>query len=223
MRTFWERVVLPQLFTAITLRYHDVDRINRARNPRSVIANGQFMLFGRESYERLGGHEAVCGDVVEDLALAQTVVAKGGRLLLAHADDLMETRMYSSLRGIIEGWTKNLAQGSRRTVPRWLAPAVPWLLALFTLTAWVLPPVLLVASIFTALPAGVPTWALVASAASVVCWVAVNAALHVPPQHGLIYPLGATVVALLFVRSALRGGRVHWRGRHYRATGRPRA
>ncbi|NJD11088.1 MAG: glycosyltransferase [Gemmatimonadetes bacterium] len=216
MLTFWERVILPQLFTAISIRYHDVERISQTRRPRGAIANGQFMLFRRDSYERIGGHEAVHEEVVEDMALAQAVVEDGGRLLLAHADDLMETRMYRSLRGIIEGWTKNLAQGSRRAVPAWLAPLAPWLIALVTLAAWVVPPVLLVASIFEPLLPGVQSWALAAAGAGAACWVLVNAALRAPPQHGLVYPLGALAVALLFVRSAIRGDRVVWRERRYR-------
>jgi chlorobactene glucosyltransferase len=215
MQTFWERVVLPQLFTSIALRYHDVTRINRAQRPCSVIANGQFMLFTREAYERLGGHEAVRAEVVEDMALAQAVVGNGGRLLLSHADDLMETRMYRSLRGIIEGWTKNLAQGSRMAVPPWLAPVIPWAAALVTLAVWVLPPAVLAVSPFVHLRAGVQTWAALATAASAVCWMAVNATMRIPPQHGLVYPLGAVIAALLFVRSALRGERVEWRGRRY--------
>ena len=215
MLSFWERVVLPQLFTGITLRYHDVDRVNRTRRPRGAIANGQFMLFRRSAYERIGGHQAVRGEVVEDMALAQAVVAADGQLLLAHAEDLMETRMYRSLAGIIEGWTKNLAHGSRRAVHPWLAPVAPWLLAIFTLAAWVLPPVLLVLSLFGVVGAGVQGWALLVSAASVLCWMAVNVVLRAPPQHGLLYPLGATVIALLFLRSALRGDRVEWRGRRY--------
>jgi len=215
MLTFWERIVLPQLFTMITLRYHNVDRINRSRRPRDVIANGQFMLFRRAAYERIGGHEAVRAEVVEDMALAQAVVAGGGRLELAHADDLMETRMYRSLHGISEGWTKNLAQGSRRAVPAWLAPVTPWLIALFMVAVWVVPPVLLGLSLFTAVGDSVRGWSLPAAVASAVCWMLVNAVLRAPPQHGLGFPLGATVVALLFVRSALRGQRVQWRGRRY--------
>jgi len=144
MLTFWERVVLPQIFTTITLRYHDVERISRTRNPREVIANGQFMMFRREAYERIGGHESVRNDVVEDMALAQQVVASGGRLLLRHADDLMDTRMYRSLAEISEGWTKNLARGAARAVPGWLAPFAPWLLALFVVLVWSVAPVVLV-------------------------------------------------------------------------------
>ena len=56
--TFWERVVMPQIWLLLALRYHP-DRVNRARRERDVIANGQFILVPRESYEAAGTHAAV--------------------------------------------------------------------------------------------------------------------------------------------------------------------
>lgn len=215
MLSFWERVVLPHLFTLITLRYHDVERVSFARNPRDVIANGQYMLFRRSTYKSIGGHEAVQAEVVEDLALAQHIVASGGSLLLAHADDLMDTRMYRSLGGIMEGWTKNLALGSARTVGGWLAPLVPWIVGAFTLAVWVLPFVLLVSSMFVHLPGAMIQWSVIVVSASALSWMATNLTMKAPPQHGLLYWLGALVVGLLFFRSALKGRTVDWRGRRY--------
>ena len=69
------------------------------------------MIFTREGYQAIGGHESVRDTVVEDLRLAQRVVEEDRRLFAAHAENLMETRMYRSLRGIIEGWSKNVALG----------------------------------------------------------------------------------------------------------------
>ena len=215
MITFWERVVLPQIFTLIILRFHDVDRVSRARRPRDVIANGQYMLFTRAAYQAVGGHEAVHDDVVEDLALAQRIIAAGRNLRLAHADDMMEVRMYRSLGGIMEGWTKNLALGSRRTVRPLLAPLVPWVLAAFTFAAWVLPPALLVLSLVSPVGDSLRGWTLPVTAASVVTWALVHLAMRIPPQHALLYPLGAAVITLLFVKSGARGSRVVWRGREY--------
>ncbi|MHC4218765.1 MAG: glycosyltransferase family 2 protein, partial [Planctomycetota bacterium] len=40
------------------LRMFPFSRTSRARSPRP-FANGQFMLFRREAYERIGGHEGV--------------------------------------------------------------------------------------------------------------------------------------------------------------------
>lgn len=215
MNTFWERVVLPQIFTLIILRFHDVDRVSRARRARDVIANGQYMLFTREAYEAVGAHEAVRDDVVEDLALAQRIIAAGRTLRLAHADDMMEVRMYRSLGGIMEGWTKNLALGSRRTVAPLLAPVLPWLLAAFTFAVWVLPPTLLALSLVSPIGDSLRGWTLTVTFASVVTWALVHLSMRIPPQHALLYPLGAAIITVLFVRSGLRGARVVWRGREY--------
>jgi chlorobactene glucosyltransferase len=215
METFWERVVLPIMFTTISVRYADLERLSRTRKPRAVIANGQFMLFRRAAYERLGGHQAVRAEVAEDLCLAQAVVAGGGRMALAHADDMMETRMYRSLGGIIEGWTKNLALGSRNAVGPTLAPLAPWLIGLFVLAMWTLPPVLLLLALFGLVSSALTGWALTATAASLVCWLLINVELRVPPLVTLFYPVGGLLTGALFFRSALRGRRVEWRGRRY--------
>lgn len=214
---FWERIVLPHVFVAIMLRFHDVKRIADARSPRDVIANGQFMMFTREGYEKIGGHESVRGNVVEDLRLAQRVVEEGGKVYAGHAEDLMETRMYRSLRGIIEGWSKNLASGSRQSVPQWISPVVPWLIGLGALFFWVVPPTVLVCSFFTPLQGFWVGWSIAATFVSVAFWLAIHLLFRIPLLHALLYPIGAVVTAFMFFRSALRGETVAWRGREYRS------
>lgn len=214
--TFWERLVMPQILTVITSRYLDGRRVSDARNPRDVIANGQFILVSRDAYEAVGGHEAVRCEVVEDLRLAQRFAEAGKRLFLAYAPDLMQTRMYRSLREIVRGWTKNLALGSRATVDAWLRPAIPWLAAAFLVAYWFTPAVLLVLGLLGWTSGLLLSWSAVAVAASVAFWSLVNLQMHVPVGYALLYPLGALAAAALFVMSALRPERVLWRGREYR-------
>jgi chlorobactene glucosyltransferase len=219
METFWERIVLPQIFTLITLRFRDLRRVNRARRPRNVFANGQFLLIRRAAYEAIGGHEAMRREVVEDVCIAQRLRAEGRRLFVAHAEELMETRMYRSFTGIAEGWSKNLAEGARRTVPRWLAPFVPWLIVAFIALFWIVPPVMLALSIagITA-DGGVRAWSVAVTAFSVFYWASLNVRMRVPPLHAVFYPLGALVAALLCARSAVQGASFRWKGRKYGAT-----
>jgi chlorobactene glucosyltransferase len=216
MLGFWERLILPHIFAILTMRFHDIRRVNRTKNPRDVIANGQFMLFRRAAYEAIGGHEAVRGEVVEDLALAQQVVASGRRLFIAHAHDIMDTRMYRSLEGIIEGWTKNLALGSRRAAPRWVAPFVPWMVVVFLLVMWVIPPTVLAAGLLTPLAgAAAALWALWVTVLSLLFWLFVMLWMRVPALYAFAYPVGAALAAALFARSAIRGVHVAWKGREY--------
>lgn len=112
--TFWERLVQPHFFVLLGIRYGSAERLNRNTDPRHAIANGQFILVTRESYEALGGHQAVKDQVVEDLALAQAYTAAGLAVRFAGAEQVMATRMYASLREIVDGWTKNAFNGMRR-------------------------------------------------------------------------------------------------------------
>ncbi|MFW6201890.1 MAG: glycosyltransferase, partial [Gemmatimonadota bacterium] len=214
MKTFWERVVLPMIGLVIRLRYPRLERVNRNRDPARTFANGQFILVRREAYEAVGGHEAVRGEIVEDVGLAQRFVAAGRRVFMAHAERLMETRMYRSLAGIVEGWSKNLALGSRLVAPPALRPAMPWIAVAGLVLVWIAPPVALAASILAG-PGPLRTWAIGATAASVLYWAGVYLVHRESWLYALLYPLGAGVAAWLFVRSARLGERVEWKGRRY--------
>ena len=107
---------MPQIWLLLGLRYHPRE-VNRARRERDVIANGQFILTTREAYDAVGTHAAVRHEVAEDLALAQAYLRHGRRIHFAFAERLMETRMYQSLPQLVEGWSKNVYLGGRRSFP----------------------------------------------------------------------------------------------------------
>jgi chlorobactene glucosyltransferase len=215
MGSFWERLIQPQIFTMIAMRYYDLGRVNRSRSVSGAIANGQFLLIRRDVYETIGGHEALRGAVVEDQSIAQRVVATGHRLFVGHARDLMETRMYRSLRELVEGWTKNLALGSRQAVPGIFAPFTPWLIAAWIILIWILPPLIMVSAFFSPAFEELYAWSALATALSLVFWLAIYIRAGVSPLYALVYPVAALFTAGLFIRSALRGPRVEWKGRQY--------
>jgi len=76
--TFWERVVMPQIWFLLALRYQPA-AVNRARQERDVIANGHFILTARRAYEAAGTHAAVRHEVAEDLGLAKNIYLGGRR------------------------------------------------------------------------------------------------------------------------------------------------
>jgi hypothetical protein len=216
--TFWERLVMPQIWLLLGLRYHP-SRVNRARRERDVIANGQFILTTRESYEAIGTHEAVRQEVAEDLALAQAYHRAGRRLHFTFAERLMETRMYHGLGHLVEGWSKNMYLGGQRSFPREpvLRALVPVMLAMAFLF-WLVPPALLAVAGVTEGPAPA---AAAAIALSALFWMLVSYGMQIPPWYGLLYPLGALVALLIAARSIWRGAaRVEWRGRVYQGLGR---
>jgi chlorobactene glucosyltransferase len=216
--TFWERVVMPQILLLLGVRYHP-RRVNQARHPGGVIANGQFIMTSREAYDAVGTHAAVRQEVAEDLALAQCYVRAGRRIHFAFADRLMETRMYRSRTELVEGWSKNLYLGARRSFPdqpwrRRLAPLTLTLAPLF----WLLPPAVLLAGGLGLVSGRGEPAALAATVATVVFWMLVSYGMKIPVIYGLAYPVGAATTLYIVLRSAWRGARrVEWRGRVYRS------
>jgi GT2 family glycosyltransferase len=112
--------------------------IVEANDPSSDVAfaAGPFMLFRRSAYDAIGGHRALAGEVVEDLALARTIKTSGFRLRYVLGLDAVDLQMYPNLSALWEGWTKNWFLGLDRNIPKALAAggvvvlmfASPWIL-----------------------------------------------------------------------------------------------
>jgi chlorobactene glucosyltransferase len=218
--TFWERVVMPQIWLLLAVRYHPA-RVNRARRERDVIANGQFVLVPRASYEAVGTHEVVRGEVAEDLAMAQQFHRAGRRLHFAFAERLMQTRMYRSLPEMVEGWSKNMYLGGRLSFPgQPLLQALVPLMLIASFAFWLIPPAALAV---TGGRGAAGAAALVATGLSTLFWILISIGMRIPAWYGLLYPLGALVALGIGIRSVWRGGRtVEWRGRAYTVSGDPR-
>jgi len=215
METFWERLVQPQIFFTMVLRFFDLEASMRKGRWRECIANGQFMLFRREAYEALGGHAAVKDEVVEDLVMAQIVVRAGRRLSVRMAETAFATRMYRSLPDLVAGWSKNIVQGGLATMPPRLRPFVAPFSALSGFVLWLLPPLALAGALAGVGGPGLALWASLAVGVSILHWALFTARMGASPAYGVLYPLGAAVGMYIFLRSWVRGRRVEWKGRAY--------
>ena len=217
--SFWERVVMPQVFYMIATRYGGAGEVNRAKRARDKIANGQYLCFPRASYDTLGGHESVRGKAAEDLALAQLVCERGMRGELAIGPDDLSTRMYTSLEEVVNGWTKNMVTAGADSLPPGVLPRLllPVLLLVSPLIS--LAPVLtLVAAAFVPMAAGAVMWATVCSALLVMWWGFIYVrAFRLSPLYAITLPLGAMVVLFIIARATVRGRGVEWKGRRYQA------
>lgn len=216
--SFGERLVQPQVFTLLGLRFRNLDDLVEGAGERDAIANGQYILIDRRIYQEIGGHEAVRGEVVEDLRLAQHLTGAGHRLSLRGARGAFATRMYHSLGEVIDGWTKNLATGARQAAGPWAPLALAGIVA-YALMMWVVPP--LATTWVFGRSAGDPAhdlliWGLTTTLAGLGVWALIYRRFEVSPAYAFLYPLGAVLVAFIAVRSGLRGSRrIEWKGRRY--------
>jgi chlorobactene glucosyltransferase len=216
MLTFWERIVQPSVFVMMAVRFPDASRQLPAKRWREAIANGQYMLFRRDVYDALGGHEAVHHEVVEDLRLAQIVVKGGWRLSIRRAEEALATRMYTGLGELVGGWSKNIATGAMLTLPPWTRRLAMPVSIVVHAALWLLPPAALVAALLGAGASALLAWSATVVGISVLFWAFITSQMGAPPGYGLLYPLGALVSGWILLRSWLRGRRVEWKGREYR-------
>lgn len=88
---------------------------SKVNDPKSetVFAVGPFMLFRRTAYQQIGGHQAVAGQVVEDVELARRIKQYGLKFYYALGHELASVRMYQTSAALWEGWTKNWYLGSQ--------------------------------------------------------------------------------------------------------------
>ncbi len=221
MESFWEKLLQPQFFVLLVLRFPNLLWPTPRRRWRSAIANGQYILIAREAYDRLGGHRAVAGEVVEDMRLAQELVRAGTRLTVRAAEDGLETRMYQTLPDIVAGWGKNLYTASQQTVPGWLRPVIAPLSMVVGAVLWLVPPlVLAVVGMQTLVsgsePSAILIWAALATGAGLLFWTLATGRMGISRLYGVLYPIGAGLAGLIYLRSWMRGSRIRWKDREYR-------
>jgi chlorobactene glucosyltransferase len=72
---FWEKVIQPQVFTILSMRYGGTESVTEATRVSHKIANGQCIFVTHDSYNSIGGHGAVRTSAAEDLMLAQKFFA----------------------------------------------------------------------------------------------------------------------------------------------------
>jgi glycosyltransferase involved in cell wall biosynthesis len=198
--SFWEMATLPVVFAELARQYPPA----KVSDPNSPIAaaNGQFILVRRATYEAVGGHAAVAGQILEDVALATAVKNSGRKIRFRYAADRVRTRMYRNFRQLREGWTKNLVL---------LFPNPGWL-ALKSLILWAVPWTVLVLFLD-----GVVRWISIFVAAFLYLTMRLRRANFTTDMTLLASLFGMPMFAYLLLRSkrAYATHNVSWKGRTY--------
>jgi hypothetical protein len=73
-----------------------------------VAANGQLLVVDTVIYHRSGGHDAVRGEVLDDVALLRAVKRVGGRGVVVDGTDVATCRMYDDAESLVDGYAKSL-------------------------------------------------------------------------------------------------------------------
>ncbi|MEL6815058.1 MAG: glycosyltransferase family 2 protein [Cyanobacteria bacterium J06598_3] len=131
----WAEWLVQPLMALLIAVGFSFEGVNNPAEPNKSAAAGPFMLFRRDAYDQVGGHEAVATNPVEDFALAHEIKSRGLKLRYVLGLDIADVQMYRSFAGLWEGWTKNfhIAGGRNIALTFFAAVAiallfvVPWL------------------------------------------------------------------------------------------------
>ena len=222
--TFWEWAVQP-VVGGLILQNNNPSEVNDPAQKDKVMANGQFIMATREGYDAAGGHASIKGEILDDVGFARRCKATDVPYHMVYGRELYGCRMYTSLKEIWEGWTKNLFAGLHYNVPLVLGICV----ALFVIN--ILPFVLLEARLLQFyLTDGMPFSPtdpifLLSAINIVLLYISYIGGLKVADystKYFWTFPLGMMVTIGLFANSARRiatGKGVSWKGRTYTNTG----
>lgn len=216
MGTWWEKSLIPFVYTRLARKFFYAE-VNDPHSP-AAAANGQYLLIRREDYQRIGGHAAVAGEVLEDVSLARLAKRAGIRLYFTTGYGIIRVRMYRTFGAMWQGWTKNLyplmegstgaasAKRASRAVSRELFRVVPWIPLLVL-------PLALVHLIWGVL-------GIVLLAGRHAAYAADLRRNRFPAGLALYYLPGVLFYAAVLLNSELRyaRGSVKWKGRKYPVT-----
>ncbi len=208
VHTWGERLLVP-FFSWAFLCFIPLAIAYKFRLPFLSMAVGQMMLFRREAYWAIGGHERINTSVVDDMSLARQIKAKRLNWRVSYIADLVSCRMYHSSRDAMDGFTKNLfAAFDYRLLP--FLFAFLWLMVMF----W--EPLIIGVLIVSGWVAHAYPSAVVACLAlSMILWLIPYMEMKIPFFLAFLYPVTILANSGVAFRSLVHslGGRITWKGR----------
>jgi chlorobactene glucosyltransferase len=100
-----QKIAVPVIYFII-LSLFPMWWLQRFKKPKPSVAIGQFLLFPREEYWRIGGHEAVKSKILEDIWLGIEISRHGGRHLAIDLSSVVSCDMYKTLGSMWQGLTR---------------------------------------------------------------------------------------------------------------------
>jgi chlorobactene glucosyltransferase len=196
--TWGERLLVPvigfAIFTFIPIRL-----VQKLRWPALSITIGQFMLFRRSAYDKVGGFAAVRSEVVDDISLGRRVISGGGQWRLLNGTRHVSCRMYHGFWEAVNGFSKSVfAVFDYRILPfvlGWSLVGLAFLEPVVALVSrWLRHPLTSLPVEYAALGVGI----------SLLLWMVAYRRFHFPAWLVFYYPLSLALFILVAARSLIQ-------------------
>jgi len=205
MKGFWEITAIAFFGMGFVLG----TRPWRVSNPRShsYMGVGAFQMVRRSAYEKMGTHQHLRMEVIDDMKLGKLIKESGFRSGLAVSQNSVRVRWHEGFGEIVRGVTKNMFAGFQFKIAY----------ALFAIAGMTLISIAPTVALFFT-----HGWTQFAAAVCVATSMGLQGLLlketDVSPLYGMTHPLGAAVFIYMVLRSmfvTLRQGGIVWRGTFY--------
>jgi len=176
-------------------------------NSQGYSGVGAFQMVRRSAYEKMGTHQRLAMEVIDDMKLGKLAKEAGVRSGAAKAGDAVSVHWHAGVRNMVRGTTKNFFAASGYSLPLALLQ-IFGLMLMCDVPLVALPFVHGWARIFATIAVALP---LVATAG-----VALES--RAPIVYAFTYPIGALIFAWMLTRSmivTLWQGGIVWRGTFY--------
>jgi len=198
-KSFGEKLVVP-LMKWLLLSFLPLKQVYSSKNNSFVAANGQFIMFDKNVYNKIGGHKTVANSIVEDMEFARLTKQNGMKIMTALGNDSVFCNMYSDFKSAFWGFSKNYFSGFNISVFAFLT------LQLFFVMLFILPYVLIFLNIYFLMPLII----VILSRLLLTYMTKENYVINV-----LLHPIQMTVLIAVGINSvtALKRKKILWKGR----------
>lgn len=218
--SFWERTVIPLIYYALVTLLPAIYVYRKPRwMPKFVYkqfsssfaaACGQCMAFTKEAYVKIGGHQTVKNDIVEDVELAKAVKNHGLTMRMYQGVGSISCRMYRSQKEMFEGLRKNFLAGFGYSITRFLIAAI------LHVVVFVIPFFTLIYDVFST---AAPLFFLSVSSLTIILLHRLILAIWFRwnPIYGFLHPLGVLWfqwLGLVKLWDRFTGKKISWKGRN---------
>jgi len=103
--TLHERMIVTFVNFAV-LNFLALILLKKSKNPIFCTGMGQFMLFKRETYRKIGGHKSVKKEILDDVKISKQVKRCGYKFMIFDGSRDVYCRMYRNFSEVVSGFSK---------------------------------------------------------------------------------------------------------------------
>lgn len=217
--SFWEKMLIPLVYYAL-LSLLPVQYVYRKPRwmptflkkkfaPLFAAACGQFMAFKKKVYDKIGGHQSVKSEVLDDVKLAKRIKSAGFTMRMYYGSKAVACRMYRSEEEIRGGFRKNFLAGFGYNLPVFILTGLLHVIV-FLVPAIILPISVTMGNTMLLIWSAMPVALMLIHRFLMARWFGWQA------RYGLLHPVSVLWfqwLSLIVISDYLNDRDVQWKGR----------